>query len=95
MKVFRIISFIIVTFIVMGSSCKDKNLETIENPSNDESGTTSKDFIFPLAGTDELGRVLPNNEDVGNPRNDRQVGIFYFLWQGDPASKTSEKYWDL
>ncbi|MGC9352409.1 MAG: hypothetical protein ACP5D9_01145 [Mariniphaga sp.] len=49
----------------------------------------------PLAGTDELGRRLPLNEDVGSPKSNRQVGIFYFLWQGDKASKTSEKYWDL
>ncbi|WP_423128724.1 hypothetical protein [Gaoshiqia sp. Z1-71] len=49
----------------------------------------------PLAGTDELGRVLPLNEEVGDPKANRQVGIFYFLWQGDKASTTSEKYWDL
>lgn len=49
----------------------------------------------PLAGTDELGRVLPLNDEVGNLKKDRQVGIFYFLWQGDPTSPTSEYYWDL
>jgi hypothetical protein len=46
----------------------------------------------PLAGTDELGRVLPLNEEVGNLEPDRQVGIFYFLWQGD---NTAEHHWDL
>lgn len=48
-----------------------------------------------LAGTDELGRILPDNKQVGDPKANRQVGIFYFLWQGDNASQTSERYWDL
>jgi len=46
----------------------------------------------PLAGTDDLGRVLPLNCSVGNPKSNRQVAIFYFLWQGD---QTAENYWDL
>lgn len=46
----------------------------------------------PLAGTDDLGRTLPLNDSVGNPKANRQVGIFYFLWQGDG---TAETYWDL
>lgn len=49
----------------------------------------------PLAGADELARVLPGNAEAGNPRADRQVAMFYFLWQGDNASKTSEIHWDL
>ena len=33
--------------------------------------------------TDDLGRTLPLNDTVGDPREDRQVGIFYFLcWVG-------------
>lgn len=32
--------------------------------------------------TDALGRTLPTCIDVGPPRNDRRVGIFYFLWHG-------------
>ena len=49
----------------------------------------------PLAGTDELGRVLPSYEEVGGIKANRKVGIFYFLWQGDDASKVSELKWDL
>ncbi len=49
----------------------------------------------PLAGTDELGRALPLNDRVGDPKPNCQVGIFYFLWHGDKGSGTSEKYWDL
>lgn len=51
--------------------------------------STSSD---PLGGTDDLGRTLPLNNTVGNPKANRQVGIFYFLWQGDA---TAETYWDL
>jgi hypothetical protein len=32
--------------------------------------------------TDGLGRSLPTFEQVGAPRKDRTVGIFYFLWLG-------------
>lgn len=48
-----------------------------------------------LAGTDGLGRVLPQQEQVGPPKKNRQVVLFYFLWQGDVSSPTSENYWDL
>jgi len=46
----------------------------------------------PLAGSDDLGRILPLNKSVGNPKANKQVAIFYFLWQGDD---TAEDYWDL
>lgn len=49
----------------------------------------------PLAGTDELGRTLLQNDAVGNPKSNRQVAMFYFLWQGDKSSPTSENHWDL
>ena len=35
----------------------------------------------PWPATDGLGRVLPLATEVGVPRPDRFVGIFYFLWQ--------------
>ena len=47
---------------------------------------------LPLAGTDDVGRTLPQNGQAGNPRPNRQVGIFYFLWQGQD---TAETHWDL
>ena len=34
------------------------------------------------AATDALGRRVPLFEEVGPPRPDRFVGIFYFLWHG-------------
>lgn len=32
--------------------------------------------------TDQLGRVLPTHDQVGPPRSNRTVGMFYFLWLG-------------
>ena len=32
--------------------------------------------------TDALGRALPTSDEVGLPRPDKTVGIFYFLWLG-------------
>lgn len=48
-----------------------------------------------LAGTDELGRTLIQNKEAGDPKSNRHVGMFYFLWQGHNGSKTSPTYWDL
>ena len=36
-----------------------------------------------FAAEDDLGRVLPLDNDVTNIRKDRKVGIFYFLWIGE------------
>ncbi|GGM63520.1 hypothetical protein GCM10010489_38840 [Microbacterium saperdae] len=35
------------------------------------------------AARDGLGRVLPDFSEVGPPREDRFVGMFYFLWLGE------------
>ncbi len=39
------------------------------------------------AGTDALGRVLPMNSEVGEPKPNRTVGIFYFNWQASFGNK--------
>nr|WP_068887639.1 hypothetical protein [Pedobacter panaciterrae] len=44
----------------------------------------------PFAGTDDLGRVLPQNKEVGNPGKNT-VAMFYFLWH----ETAPRKYWDL
>ena len=55
-----------------------------------QTGETSKcrfagtwdNFSDTWVATDALGRSLPTHEQVGPPRPDRWVGIFYFLWHG-------------
>ena len=55
-----------------------------------------KDIIAqPLFGTDELGRILLQNDAVGNLRPGRHIALFYFLWQGDKSSPTSPRNLDL
>ena len=41
---------------------------------------------------DALGRELPGYDEVGPPRSDRYVGIFYFLWLG---YHTTTGPWDI
>src|SRR5690606_15567854 len=48
-----------------------------------------------LVATDGLGRKLPTHEEVGGVKADRNVAIFYFLWQGHERSPTSGLHWDL
>ncbi len=43
----------------------------------------------PWPATDGLGRPLPLSEDVGLPKPDRFVGIFYFLWNGQHGDPNS------
>jgi hypothetical protein len=40
-------------------------------------------FSDTWVATDALGRRVPTRDDVGPPRADRTVGIFYFLWHGE------------
>src|SRR5437868_6636599 len=37
--------------------------------------------------TDALNRTLPNHDTVGDPRANRTVGVFYFLWMGQHDTK--------
>lgn len=87
-------SFLLTPLILKGASFEGKKriVDDVEHlvPTAEEIK-----FNPPLAGQDELGRILPQIEDVGKLKENRQVGIFYFLWQGDEGSLTSEKYWDL
>ena len=36
---------------------------------------------------DDLGRIVPTNEQVGAPKAKRTVGMFYFLWLGEHGSQ--------
>ncbi|NQT11456.1 MAG: hypothetical protein HQ582_01825 [Planctomycetes bacterium] len=46
------------------------------------SAVTWDTFSDTWVATDALGRRVPTYEDVGPPRPERFVGIFYFLWHG-------------
>jgi hypothetical protein len=51
-----------------------------------ESGRESINPGVPWPATDALGRELPLAEEVGPPKMDRFVGIFYLPWTGDEYS---------
>ncbi|MBP8261948.1 MAG: hypothetical protein KA118_20030 [Verrucomicrobia bacterium] len=53
-------------------------------PSEPDSGNATEwdTFSDTWVATDDLGRSLPSHGEVGGPRPDRTVGIFYFLWLG-------------
>ena len=42
-----------------------------------------------LPATDALGRKLPTNKEVGNPREDRFVGMFYWTWHSEFGTKNN------
>ncbi|MGW0229837.1 hypothetical protein ACWDWO_16105 [Actinopolymorpha singaporensis] len=50
------------------------------------SGTAWDTMSDTWAATDGLGRSLPTHEEVGGPRTDRFVGVFYFLWLGQHST---------
>ncbi|MBK5196143.1 MAG: hypothetical protein JJE08_08985 [Proteiniphilum sp.] len=94
MKPIRYFCLFFLVILTMSNSCKE-NDPLSKDPVSSEKESEATSFLQPLAGADELGRVLPAHDEVGNIKDNRTVGIFYFLWQGDDASKTSELKWDL
>lgn len=46
----------------------------------------------PWPAVDALGRTLPAPKEVGPPRTDRFVGIFYFLWLNERHNRSP--YWE-
>ena len=48
--------------------------------------SASPNLCSPWPATDALGRHLPTGEEVGPPRPERWVGIFYFLWHNEPGA---------
>ena len=44
--------------------------------------------------TDGLGRALPTYKEVGPQRENKYVGVFYFLWQGAPGAGGGSAIYD-
>ncbi|MDR0287407.1 MAG: hypothetical protein LBI03_06880 [Clostridiales bacterium] len=77
MKNLKFIVLFAVIFSVVLTSCKfgsDKVNNTFDGVYAEKNGT--------YAATDDLGRTLamPGDEGIREKRDDRYVGIFYFLW---------------
>jgi hypothetical protein len=73
----------IVSSVLLWAASSSRVGQTAERlalgPGQDVSWDTFSDT---WSATDALGRRVPTYEDVGPPRTDRVVGIFYFLWHG-------------
>ena len=67
--------FLAASFLMVLASASVLPAQTGEKPAWD-------DYSDTWVATDALGRHLPTSEQVGPPRADRFVGIFYLLWQG-------------
>ena len=94
MKTIHYFCLITLVILTMSNSC-EKSDPISKDPVSSEQESETIGFHQPLTGTDEQGRLLPLHDEVGDMKKNRNVGIFYFLWQGDVASKTSERKWDL
>ena len=57
-------------------------------------GTVRDLYSDTWVATDALGRSLPGFEQVGPPRKDRTVGIFYWTWLARHARSTGEHVYD-
>jgi len=62
-------------------SCGERIVRAAEANRRRSSGLWDN-FSDTWVATDALGRALPTHEQVGPPRPDRWVGIFYFIWHG-------------
>ncbi|HSW47060.1 MAG TPA: hypothetical protein VLM89_15965, partial [Phycisphaerae bacterium] len=66
----------------------------LESPAFGAAATAPADRCVgtPWPAIDALGRSLPTPAEVGQPKPDRFVGIFYFLWLNERANKSP--HWD-
>ncbi len=77
----RITGFIVMTIIVAASVGRWACADEPSGPTQRWAGewdTHSDTWV----ATDALGRMLPSSHEVGLPRDNKTVGIFYFLWLG-------------
>ena len=83
MKVKSVLPRVIVFFVLLWAAAGIRIGQTAEHPELRPRPNVAWDtFSDTWAATDALGRRVPTYEDVGPPRADRVVGIFYFLWHG-------------
>lgn len=67
-------------------------LATASVPSSAQSTMVPQCPGVPWPATDALGRKLPLAEQVGPPRQDRYVGIFYFLTHSETSGRNPDGY---
>ena len=75
--------FQILTIIILLSACKPA-----ENPIDPKPEPEKPDNVTynNIAATDGLNRVLPGWEEVGDPKERKFVGLFYWTWHTQQAN---------
>ncbi len=70
------------TLLLAGSLAKASPVAAIKPavPAHSSPAPAWDTYSDTWVGVDALGRALPTNKQVGPPRPNKQVGIFYFLW---------------
>ena len=82
MKIFKSCLALIIAYIICFSCCVISSFAADIRPVKSDT----------WVATDELGRVTPLNNETGNVKEDKYVGIFYFLFLG---SKKEESVLDI
>ena len=72
----------IIEFSVSGDAAPNRRFNYRYEPSGGETMDTWDTMSDTWVATDALGRAVATNEETGAPREDKQIGMFYFLWQG-------------
>lgn len=74
MKKYKILLTFLIVFLLLGTSA-------VTNwPIGQEGVSATETYTWDaILGVDQLGRNLPINSEVGNPKSDRYVGMFYYL----------------
>ena len=75
----RALAFVCLTLLVAGSAAAVAAAADAGANTNPNSWDVASDT---WVATDALGRSLPTSEQVGLPRPEKFVGVFYFLWLG-------------
>ena len=75
--------FVFIVFIVF--SCKHDNdpaPEIVDDGTSEEDTTVVvRDAgMYQLVATDAVGRELPTYDEVGDLKEDKYVGLFYWIW---------------
>lgn len=59
----------------------------VRDPSLGNITSSSQDYVDNWVVTDALNRQLPSYDEAGAKRNNKTVGVFYYVWSGYQGSK--------
>jgi len=59
----------------------------VRNPLADNVSSTSQQYVDNWVATDALGRTLPTFDLAGPKKQNRKVGVFYYVWNGYQGDK--------